>query len=319
MKRPNKKQIVSWTGTFLMVASLVFLARRLFLYGADIDMAVLTSANVVTGLAAVALFEGIGILLASFNFRALVKNVSGVLVEKPLAMVVYTISNLYKYIPGGVMYVVGRNRLAVETDELSHPKVALCTVIEGILVVIASIVIVIATVLDHALDYMRQVEWSTFFVAAVIVIIVVAAMVIIYLRKKIMAGLRKLFDHMQVLRLWVLVKRFGFGLFLMTLWGGTFLATLVILGQPMEPGLAPTIIGLFLLSWLAGFLTPGAPSGLGIREAVMLMFMGGILYESILLSAMIIHRIVAAAGDVAAYGVAVGYSRAGHFRQSDII
>ena len=305
----NKKQIVSWAGTALMVASLVFLARRLFLSRADVDMTVLVSGGVIAGLIFVAMFEGFGILMAAFNFRALVKNVSGVLVAKPLGLVVYTVSNLYKYIPGGVMYVVGRNRLAVETEELSHPKVALSTVLEGAIIAIAAIVIVIVTVFDHAMEYMRQ-EFAlpAIFVVVLVGILAVAACVIFLQRQRIIEGFKTLLEHMQLLRLPVLLTRFGFGLILMTLWGGTFLATLVVMGQDMAPGLGVTVIGLFLLSWLAGFLTPGAPSGLGVREFVMLMFMGGIVNDGILISAMFVHRIVAAAGDVAAYGVAVGYA-----------
>ena len=313
MKYPSKKQIVSWVGTAFMVASLVFMAHRLFQSRADIDIAVLVSGGVIAGLIFVAIFEGIGILLAAFNFRALIKNVSGVLVARPLALVVYTISNLYKYIPGGIMYVVGRNRLAVETDELSHPKVALSTVLEGMIIAIAAIVIVVVTVFDHAAEYLRQVEWPDSIAVVLIIITALLGLVVFFLRHKIMLGLKKLFDHMQLLRLPVLLTRFGFGLVIMVLWGGTFLATLVVMGQDMAPGLGPTVIGLFLLAWLAGFLTPGAPSGLGVREFVMLMFMGGIVNEGILLSAMFMHRIVAAAGDVAAYGVAVGYS---HFSKS---
>jgi len=305
----SKKQIVSWAGTLLMIASLIFLARRLYQFRDDIDMAFFVSPAVVIGLIVVALFEGLGILLASFNFRALVKNVSGVLVNRPFAMVVYTISNLYKYIPGGVMYVVGRNRLAVETEELNHPQVALSTIIEGIITVIAAILIVVITVWDHTVEYLRQVEFSTLFIVIVASVLLLAVTVIFCLRRLIVKGLRKLSEHMQVLKLSVLIKRFGFGLLIMTLWGGTFLATLMVLGQPMYPGLGATIIGLFLLSWLAGFLTPGAPSGLGVREVVILMFMGGRIYEGILLSAMLMHRIVAAVGDIAAYGVAVGYRK----------
>ena len=307
-KQPSTKKLVSYAGTALMIAALVFLGRRLFALRGDIDVATLTSAGVIAGLVFVALFEGFGILLASFNFRALVRNVSGVLVAKPLGLVVYTISNLYKYIPGGVMYVVGRNRLAVETDDLSHPEVALSTVIEGALVAIAAVVIVIITAFDHARVYLGQVELPTALAVALIALVIIGASALYSFRQKISAGATKLFRDMQVLKPLVLVKRFGFALILMTLWGGTFLATLMVLGQEMAPGMAPTVIGLFLLAWLAGFLTPGAPSGLGVREMIMLMFMGGVVNEGVLISAMIIHRILAAAGDVAAYGVAVGYA-----------
>jgi len=292
-----------------MVASLVFLGRRLFLdhAGAEFDISMFISSGVVMGLIGVAIMEGIGIVMAAFNYRALVKNVSGVLATGPLALVVYAISNLYKYIPGGVMYVVGRNRLAVETEELSHPKVALATVIEGIIIAFAAIIIILVTVFDHAVDYLRQVEWPTALVIVLITIVVLTGSLVFSLRYKIKAGLKKLFDHMQVLSIPVLIKRFGFGLLIMALWGSTFLITLMVLGQPLEPGQGPTVIGLFLLSWLVGFLTPGAPSGLGIREIVLLMFMGDILNEEILFSAMLMHRIVVAAGDILVYGAAVIY------------
>ena len=314
--KKSKTKIVSWVGTLLMVASLVFLGQRLFasFIDPDFDLTYFLSTGVVFGLVTIAFFEGVGIWLAAFNYRALVKNVSGVLVTRPLGMVVYTISNLYKYIPGGVMYVVGRNRLAVETEELSHPKVALSTVLEGTITVIAAITLIILTVFEHAMDYIRQVEWPRAFVVVVIIIVVLAGSAVFSFRHKIKRGLNKLFDHMRVLSIPVLLKRFGFGFIIMILWGGTFLATLLVLGQPLEPMQMPMVIGLFLLSWLAGFLTPGAPSGIGIREIVMLMFMGGILYEELLFSAMLMHRIVAAAGDIAAYGAAVGYAHLSKMR-----
>jgi len=307
--RKKTAKIVSWAGTLLMVASLVFLGRRLFLEGAgaDFDIGTFVTIGVVAGLGFVALMEGVGIVLATFNYRALVNNVSGVLVGRPLALVVYTISNLYKYIPGGVMYVVGRNRLAVETEELSHPKVALATVIEGAIIVVAAILIILFTVFDHAVYYLRQVEVPTVIGIILISIVVIGGSVLFSMRHKIKLGIKKLFDHMQVLSIPVLIKRLGFGLVIMALWGGTFLVTLMVLGQPLEPGQAPTVVGLFLLSWLAGFLVPGAPSGIGIREMVMLMFMGDILSEDILFAAMLMHRIVVATGDVVAYGAAVVY------------
>jgi len=64
-----------------------------------------------------------------------------------------------------------------------------------------------------------------------------------------------------------------------------------------------------MLSWVAGFLTPGAPSGLGVREVVLLMFMGSTLNEGILISAMVMHRMLTVMGDVAAYGMALTYAQ----------
>ncbi|MCL2427559.1 MAG: hypothetical protein FWD05_14645, partial [Oscillospiraceae bacterium] len=98
-------------------------------------------------------------------------------------------------------------------------------------------------------------------------------------------------------------------LVIVNFWGVSFLATMTILGQPFSLNLGVTIIGIFIMSWLIGFLTPGAPSGLGIREIVLLMFLSGIVYEDILLSAIIIHRLLQVCGDIVAYGIAWSYAR----------
>ncbi|MCL1844162.1 MAG: lysylphosphatidylglycerol synthase domain-containing protein [Defluviitaleaceae bacterium] len=304
----NAKKIVSWVGTFLMLVSLGFIARRLATYG--IDFSLLTSPAVVAGLLAVAFAEGVVIFGASFNFRALLKNVSGISVAKPVAVVVYLMSNLYKYIPGGIMYVAGRHRMAVETEGLRHSKVAFSTVAEGVITALGALVVALTLAFEHSRSYVLQ-EFD--FLPFVLLIAGIALIVIVppiyFFREKITKGFKKFWETVEIFKPAVLAKRFAWALAMMFLWGATFVITLVLLGQPMTDGLVTTIIGLYLLAWLAGFLTPGAPSGLGIREAVMMMFLSGLVYENILLAAMVIHRVITVVGDLAAYGLGLAYAQ----------
>ena len=60
-------------------------------------------------------------------------------------------------------------------------------------------------------------------------------------------------------------------------------------------------ICIFSISWLAGLITPGAPSGIGVRESVMLFFLE---YDTSASNAAIItvfSRLVTVAGDVLFY------------------
>ena len=216
------------------------------------------------------------------------------------------------------MYVLGRNRLAIETEELSHGKVALATILEGTIFVLASIMITAAYAFDHSIHYIRQVDIHP--VAGLLfgLIALISILMLYCLRHRLAAFLHDFKKNAKDLRFSVFVKRFAFALTLVSVWAGTFLVTLMLLGQSMTPRLGFTIMGLYMLSWMAGLLTPGAPGGLGIREAVMLMFMSGILNEHILLPAIVIHRALNVAGDVAAYGMsfAFRYSRGGKRCQS---
>ena len=303
----DAKRIASGAGTVLMLAALFFVARRLMIMRYDLDFSILASPRMIIAFLLIVCIEGVGIILASINFRGLVANISGVLCSRSLAVKVYTVSNLYKYIPGGIMYVLGRNRLAIETKELSHGKVALATILEGAIFVVAAIMIAVAYAFDHSIRYIRQVDILSVAGLLLGLTALISVPIFYYFRHKLSVFFSNFKKSAEGFNFAAFVKRFAFALALVCLWAATFLITLMLLGQPMTTNLGFTIMGLYMLSWLAGLLTPGAPGGLGIREAVMLMFMSGILNERILLSAIVMHRVLNVAGDVAAYGMSFAF------------
>jgi len=312
MNNAKLKKIISYAGSVLMILSLVFIARR---FMAEEDafrtaFGMLTSPWVIIGLFAIAATEGLGILAAGLNFRALVRNVSGIVAPRPLALAVYTESNVYKYIPGGVMYVAGRNRLSVEIEELSHGKVALSTVLEGVTMVIGVITVAVIFAFDHSVTYIQTLDILPVLMLIVGAILVVAAFVAYFMRHKIGGGLKSLTNNMETINFAVIAKRVGFAIGLMFLYSVTFLMTLTLMGQEMTLSLGFAIIGLYLLAWLAGFITPGAPSGIGVREVVMILFLGDFVHAGILTAAMVMHRVLTATGDVMAYFAAKGIVRA---------
>jgi hypothetical protein len=54
-------------------------------------------------------------------------------------------------------------------------------------------------------------------------------------------------------------------------------------------------------AWLAGFVTPGAPGGLGVREAILVMALEGTLGKGGALAAAALFRAATTLGDVALY------------------
>lgn len=62
----------------------------------------------------------------------------------------------------------------------------------------------------------------------------------------------------------------------------------------------PSIVGAYSLAWLAGFLLPGAPAGLGVREAVLVLAIGpGVGDETATVTALLL-RVATTLGDGAA-------------------
>ena len=60
------------------------------------------------------------------------------------------------------------------------------------------------------------------------------------------------------------------------------------------------LTGAFMFAWIIGFVTPGAPGGIGIREGVMIFVCGGSFPDRIVLFVLVM-RIASILADVAAF------------------
>ncbi|MFY8149250.1 MAG: lysylphosphatidylglycerol synthase domain-containing protein [Prochlorococcaceae cyanobacterium] len=65
----------------------------------------------------------------------------------------------------------------------------------------------------------------------------------------------------------------------------------------------------FALAWTAGLVVPGAPGGLGVFEAVLVLALGGLVPEAPLLAVALSYRVVATAADLLAAGCATADRR----------
>jgi len=303
------KKTISVLGKALMAASLVFIAMQIRRH--DVDFSVLASPAVIAGLFLTALVFGFGIAFAGLNFRWFISNIFGAAIDRRLVVKVYCVSNLYKYLPGSVMYLIGRNRIAFETKRVSHAQIALATMMEGVFILLAAIIIIAISVSDEAIHFLRQEVSIPFFVWIIAGGVALAcALLAVILRRRLRVWLKKYKKNMANFSMASRAKRMGTCLFIVLVLAVTYLVTLKLLGQPVAPDMIPTVIGLYLLAWIAGFMTPGAAGGMGVREAVLLMFLGGYLNPAIVLSSAVIHRVVTIVGDVLAYAIALVYSHA---------
>jgi glycosyltransferase 2 family protein len=64
-----------------------------------------------------------------------------------------------------------------------------------------------------------------------------------------------------------------------------------------------SIFGIYIFAWLVGFITPGAPAGVGIREVVLLTLLIQFIPQGLLLLAIVIMRFSTVVGDVLYYGL----------------
>lgn len=64
-----------------------------------------------------------------------------------------------------------------------------------------------------------------------------------------------------------------------------------------------TLGGYYLVAWLVGLITPGAPGGIGVREFILIMLLSSSIPENNILLAVVTMRVITVMGDVIAYFV----------------
>jgi len=80
--------------------------------------------------------------------------------------------------------------------------------------------------------------------------------------------------------------------------GVVFLVILAVVSPALcKDSLLPLLGGAYIISWLAGFVTPGAPAGVGVREVVLLFLLKDLVSEIDLLLAVILGRAITVSGD----------------------
>ena len=63
------------------------------------------------------------------------------------------------------------------------------------------------------------------------------------------------------------------------------------------------ILSAFSMAWVCGFVIPGAPGGIGVREAVLTVLLESVMDGPVLAVILIVHRITGIAGDFIFYVV----------------
>lgn len=83
--------------------------------------------------------------------------------------------------------------------------------------------------------------------------------------------------------------------------GGLWVVAGVLSPSPVTAADFVLLTGAFAGSWILGFLAPGAPAGLGVREAILSLWLGTALDATVAVSLIIMLRIATTAGDLLSF------------------
>ena len=302
------KKALKIVGNIVMIAALAFVVKKLL--DMDISFSQLSEGKVLCALLLCLAVQTVIIICSCYPWLVFTRSLSGRKIPFSTAMPVYTQSNLYKYLPGNVFQYVGRNQLAADMD-ISHVDVACATVLDVLFCVFWTAVISMILLGGRLAELMAEYGRNLLIVGAVGVVLLILLTVLIKLKFK-----DKLKSYLSRYS-----KAFAKGNRPMLLWGAfyyllqntvsavMYFICLKLIVPQADTGELIALTGAFMFAWIIGFVTPGAPGGIGIREGVMLFVCGDKFSDRIVLFVLVM-RIASIGADVAAFIIGKIYAKA---------
>ena len=248
-----------------------------------------------------AIFYTFLFLLITFAWKKIVTSLNGKITFKN-SFTIYGRSNISKYIPGNVFHFVGRGLLSREIG-ISTDVVLNGIFLEALLLVIATGVIAVPSLIIYGTEKISFL--STNRLIFIIVVITLLLIIIVgcikfipslknwLIKRNILVDTEKInFKTLAVSSTVVIVIYFFY-------YGSVSLILFYLSNYFWSLQLHQFFIflGAYSLGWLLGFITPGAPGGLGVREAVITGFLTPSLGAPRALVIALVFRLITIFGD----------------------
>ncbi len=290
------RRMIPTAGAILVAVSLYFVGHQLWQHRAQMG-AWRPAGDDLAWLAACCVAYAGACLVLSTNWRALLEGFGDV---PPVGMVchsIYAKSQLAKYLPGNVLQIAGRHIMGREIG-LSHGALVLATAYEILGLVVSSGALAIAGFMLAGMAGQPAVALSAG-------LLILGGVGFGLSGDHLVRWLSRRYASESAIhtaaRRRLLIILAGYLLFFIVT--GAVLLVLVanVIGASM-PELDLTRSGIILMSvatgWIAGYITPGAPAGIGVREAVIALSLTPLLQRPDALLAALLFRATTVVGDV---------------------
>ena len=220
------------------------------------------------------------------TWRLILRNLGGILTLRR-ATQIWFLSNIIRYIPGNVWQFVGMTEMALQDGV---PRAAtLSSILIHQAISTAAGIVVAALYFAVADNSAWAATLRPFLFAVPLGLLLLQPRLLEKILNWVLARLHQPLLHVTLTwrRTWYFLLRYFVVWFLM----GLSFAALVRALTPLEPGMLPHLVASWAAAYVIGYLSMLTPSGLGVREGVLLLLLSGILPGSVAAVIAIIARL----------------------------
>ena len=306
LQRSNRKaielkKIVKYVGVLLSVLSMCFVVKSIICMNMDYSTIFNNRKLLVVFIVGIFISVLLTYILA-YAWVRFINYFSSIKVNFNMGINIYVKANLGKYLPGNVAHYIERN-VFMNKYGVSHKNIIIGTVSEmGGLAIAAIITSCILSYKQILMIFEKLIlDRINLLVVIVLCMIILSAFIIVFIKYfkgiNILSYLVTLITNMLLYSIVFLL--YGL-LFLFLFW--TFDKDIF---NNVE--ICLQLISVYMIAWVAGFCVPGAPGGIGVREYVIGLLLGGSKLFEIAMVVAVIHRLITVLGDVVSYFIAMVY------------
>ena len=313
------KRWLRWIGMGLAVAgSVVFMGYVLSSLHVENLRSHLSPAMVGSLLACILIYSMV-IPLGAFAWKQLLAGMGHRVHFRTLNTILLA-TQAGKYLPGNIGQHIGRIGLSL-SQGIPAPLLVASMAYEVVLLLLADVLTAIASgaMSKPGLQFLLQGRAGSMAIAISVAVIGIAAIPLLarllpMLVEWIMSKGNAAAGRLRPLRMKTILIVVGIDAFAMLCVG----ASISVLALGLLPGIPvdfALLTAAFTIAWAVGFVTPGAPAGIGVREALLLLMLGpslGAANASLLILAL---RIATTLGDMLCF--AIGFAQVALMRRKN--
>jgi len=277
---PSLKRAAGWIGAAACVLAALLLLRKGLALGDALGerLAAIAPVSLVCSLASYV----VGAAVVGFAWVVLVRAMSGAAPNGRALYVAHLRSQVAKYLPGNVFHFAYRHA-AARREGIGHAPLGAALALESVLLIAAAASLAMGVITDPRID--RVASWARMIVsAAPLAAFVVCIAVAIFLRRRATGGARVIPAMIGVFAIDIAFFVCG------------AIALRWLCAQPDALPFAAWC-GWLALAWVIGYVTPGAPGGLGLREAVLVLGLSPVVGDAEAMATALAYRLVTITAD----------------------
>lgn len=292
---------VRMIGRLLSIVAIVFVIVQFSKI--SLDVKILFSLKSIFVMSVQIVIVMLQIFFGCYGWLKFVEILSGSVVGFKVTMLTYTKSNIYKYVPGNVFQLIARNELASKCG-IGNLDVAAATIMDTVISLAVALLVAFCCLGQIVLKYIIDIwlNYRTLFSFLIVAGLAVLCFATIILKNRVLILMQQFIDKLTKSNICKFLQAIGYYVLNNLVTAITmFLFVTIVFEIPQTPKMLITLSGAYILSAIVGMVTPGAPGGIGVREAVMIVLTGSMMDSNIIITTLVLLRVTAIAGDVVVF------------------